>query len=361
MLVNRIVLILMVLFVSSVLGEVGSSFADQTNAFKINGKKYRVIDIMKEEEASFYEIEKQKYEIIERMAKEKYLEIFFTKLAKDQKKSVQVARKNYMEQNVKISDSEIKNTLKKYKDYPQLKKLSAAEQRVQIRGFLQGSKSQAVIAGIIKAGMDKKKLVISYPKPSAPIYKVVANSNDPMRFGPNAGDISSSSKVCNKKKCPITVIEYSEFQCPYCVRVLPTVKRLMTEYKGKVRWIVRDFPLSFHDRARPAAIAAHCAKKQGHYWTMYNALFADQRDLSDKKIMSHAKDMKGLNFAKWQSCITKPGPINAQIDKNFQSGQKFGVTGTPAFFINGRRISGAQPYDKFKEIFDDELNNGRKS
>ena len=352
---------LIVLFVNSVMGEIGFSFASEVNAFKIDGKKYRVSDIMKEEEASFYEIEKQKYEIIERMAKEKYLESFFGKLAKEQKKSVQVARKEYMEQNVKISDSEIKSTLKKYKDYPQLKKLSAEEQRVQIRGFLQGSKSQEVIEAIIKAGMAKKKLVISYPKPREPVYKVVANGNDPMRFGPNAADISTSSKVCNKKKCPITVIEYSEFQCPYCVRVLPTVKRLMTEYKGQVRWIVRDFPLSFHDRARPAAIAAHCAKKQGHYWTMYNALFSDQRDLSDKRIMSHAKGMKGLNFAKWETCRKNPGPIKAQIDKNFQSGQKFGVTGTPAFFINGRRISGAQPYGKFKEIFDEELSNGRKS
>jgi protein-disulfide isomerase len=135
----------------------------------------------------------------------------------------------------------------------------------------------------------------------------------------------------------------------------------MTEYSGKVRWIVRDFPLSFHDRARPAAIAAKCAQNQGKYWEMYAALFDNQRDLSDKAFEDSAKKIK-LDMDKWKQCVSSPAAVTALIDENFESGQKFGVTGTPAFFINGRRLSGALPYEKFKEIFDDELaKRGRKS
>ena len=134
----------------------------------------------------------------------------------------------------------------------------------------------------------------------------------------------------------------------------------MAEYKGQVRWIVRDFPLSFHDRARPAAVAAKCAHKQGKYWDMYFKLFENQRSLSDKDFEKYAKDIK-VDFKKWRACVKNPSSVMALIDANFQSGQKVGVTGTPAFFINGKRLSGAQPYEKFKEVFEEELKAKRKS
>ena len=165
---------------------------------------------------------------------------------------------------------------------------------------------------------------------------------------------------CAGEACPITVVEFSEFQCPFCERVLPAVRQLLNDYKGKVRWIVRDFPLGFHKRARPAAVAARCAKQQGKYWEMYEELFKNQRSLEDEDLKKYAKNV-GLNLDKFLKCFGNPEDQLKVIEKNFRSGEELGVTGTPAFFINGRRIAGALPYDEFKRIFEEELQNlGKK-
>ena len=154
-------------------------------------------------------------------------------------------------------------------------------------------------------------------------------------------------------------MEYSEFQCPFCSKVVPDTKRILAEYKGKIRWIVRDFPLSFHDRAKPAAIAAKCAAEQGKYWNMYSQLFDNQRNLGDSDLKSYA-DKIGLDKGKYDQCVANPGPMEAKIEKNMQTGMALGVSGTPAFFINGRRLSGAMPYSEFKRIIDDELSGKKK-
>ena len=134
------------------------------------------------------------------------------------------------------------------------------------------------------------------------------------------------------------------------------VRQLLNDYKGKVRWVVRDFPLGFHKRARPAAVAARCAKDQGKYWEMYEELFKNQRSLEDEDLKKYAKNI-GLQLDKFQKCFENPTEQLKIIEKNFKSGEELGVTGTPAFFINGRRIAGALPYEEFKRIFDEELQN----
>jgi protein-disulfide isomerase len=327
-------------------------FGDDTVAFKIDNRSVKVEDLFKNDQSAFFEIEKQKYDLIERMAHEQYLDFYWQQLAKKQSMSVEQAKSDYMKKNIKITDKEVAETIERFKEYPQLKKLSKEEQEKQVRGFLEQNKEQEVTGGIIAAATSKKELQIVYPKPQEPVFNIEVTANDPVRYGPEMSDVNP--KGCKGNDCQITVVEYSEFQCPFCVRVLPTVKRLMSEYSGKARWIVRDFPLSFHDRARPAAVAAKCAQQQGKYWDMYAALFDNQKDLSDKAFDEAAKKAK-LDQDKFKKCVSSPAAVNAMIDANFESGQKYGVTGTPAFFINGRRLSGALPYEKFKEIFDEEL------
>jgi protein-disulfide isomerase len=136
---------------------------------------------------------------------------------------------------------------------------------------------------------------------------------------------------------------------------------LLTDYKGKIRWTVRDFPLDFHARARPAAIAAHCAAKQGKYWHMYRSLFENQTKLSDADFKKYAGGIKGLDMAAWEKCVAAPADVLAIIDANMRTGSQNGVSGTPAFFINGRRLSGALPYEEFKRVIEDELKSGIKA
>ena len=115
----------------------------------------------------------------------------------------------------------------------------------------------------------------------------------------------------------------------------------------------RHFPLAMHNRAQPAAEATDCANEQGKFWEFHDKLFAAQQKLTDEDFKQHATDL-GLDMEKFNQCYTS-GKYKADVQKDFADGQKAGVTGTPAFFVNGRFLSGAQPFENFKAIIDEEL------
>ncbi len=160
------------------------------------------------------------------------------------------------------------------------------------------------------------------------------------------------------EQAPITIVEFSDYECPFCKRAEPTVKKVLETYGDKVRLVYRHFPLEFHATARPAAEASACAAAQGKFWEYHDKLFASP-DLSDAKLKALAGEV-GLDQAKFDECFAKK-QFKADIDKDMADASSVGVTGTPAFFINGRMLSGAQPFEKFKEIIDDELSRSSKS
>ena len=151
----------------------------------------------------------------------------------------------------------------------------------------------------------------------------------------------------------VTIVEFSDFECPYCSTAEETVKRVMKEYEGKVRLVYRDYPLPFHPNAGKAAEAAHCAGDQDKYWEMHEKLFANQKALAPDALKGHAKEL-GLDQGKFDTCLDK-GEKAAMVESNRKEGEKVGVTGTPAFFINGYMLSGAQPFEEFKSLIDAEL------
>jgi len=152
---------------------------------------------------------------------------------------------------------------------------------------------------------------------------------------------------------PIEIIEFSDFQCPYCLRAAPTVNQVLKTYGDKVRFVYRHYPLPGHPNARPAAEAAACAAEQGQFWPYHDRLFADPSKLNQNDLRQSAAAV-GLDTAKFDSCISSH-KAKATVDADMQAGQEAGVDATPAFFINGRAISGAQPFDLFKRIIDEEL------
>jgi protein-disulfide isomerase len=154
-------------------------------------------------------------------------------------------------------------------------------------------------------------------------------------------------------KAPVTIVEFSDYQCPFCKKAEESVDKVMKAYGDKVRLVFRDFPLPMHPNARPASEAASCANDQGKFWEYHAKLFGNQGALSEDNLKGYAKDV-GLDEAKFAKCLADK-PFKAVIDKDIEDGSKVGVTGTPAFFINGRMISGAQPFEKFKEVIDEEL------
>lgn len=326
-------------------------------AFRVYGTTVTMDEVSKDKQGDFYEIERKKYDLIEGMAQERYLQAFWEKKANDAKSSTDAARRSYMEKNVKVSDKEVKEMIDKYKDNPQFSKFSKDEQQKQIRDYLRERASRSVEMNIIKQGQKNGELVINYPQPKEPLFQLSLTDADHTRFGPSAEDTKPMG--CDKKSCPITVVEYSEFQCPYCSRAIPAIKRVLADYRGKISWTVRDFPLSFHDRARPAAVAAHCAGDQGKFWNMYQAIFDNQNDLQDENLKKYAAKVV-TDKAKWEECFKNPTAKDPVIQTNMESGMKVGVTGTPAFFINGRRLSGAVPYEEYKRIIDEEMSRRKK-
>lgn len=151
----------------------------------------------------------------------------------------------------------------------------------------------------------------------------------------------------------ITIVQFAEFQCPYCGKARGSVDKVMANYPGQVRFVFRDFPLEFHDKAIPAALAANCAGKQDKYWPVHDAFMADQQSLTEADIQRVAK-AAALDLPTWEECRKDPAMV-AEIKKDQADGAAVGVTGTPAFFINGVFINGAQPYEKFKAIVDADL------
>ena len=346
-----------VLFIGSSMASIGAHAEDRNQAaFKIAGKVTTMDEVYRQDQAGFYDLDKKRYELVERLAKEQFLDYFWQQRAKESGKSIAEAKKNYEEKNLKVTDREVQETLEKFKEHPSLAKLDKKEQEKQVREYLLERGRRDLYDGIVDSGIKKGELVIAVQEPEEPVYAVPVNADDVMRYGPEVGDTKPVG--CKGDDCAITIVEYSEFQCPFCSRVQPDVKRILSEFKGKIRWTVRDFPLSFHDRARPAAISAKCAAEQGKYWNMYSILFDNQRNLSDSDLKSYAEKI-GLDKGKYEKCVANPSLVESKIDRNFQSGVALGVSGTPAFFINGRRLSGAMPYSEFKRVIDEELS-GKK-
>ncbi len=173
---------------------------------------------------------------------------------------------------------------------------------------------------------------------------------DPPRVTVNIPD---GWPVKGPAKAPVTLVEFSDFQCPYCKRAEPTVAQLITDYGDKLRFAYRDYPLSFHPRAMPASIAAHCAQDQGKWWDFHNNLMKEQGDLSDDDLKKRAGAL-GLDVNAFTACYDAKKPQD-MIQAAFDDGMSLGVTGTPTFFVNGRMMVGAKPLEEFRDVIDEEL------
>ncbi|WCL50295.1 DsbA family protein [Leptospira sp. GIMC2001] len=183
-------------------------------------------------------------------------------------------------------------------------------------------------------------------------YNVAMNVQDPptIRHEVPEGDNPS----IGSKNAKVTIIEFSDFECPFCKRSQDVNKRLREKYKDKIRWVFRDFPLDFHENAMYAHAAANCAIPQDKYWEFFDILFENSGNLG-KGNVDYLATKAGLDKGKYQECMSKEESLVAEIRSDMSEGQKFGVTGTPAFFINGIFVSGALPFENFDEIIKKEL------
>lgn len=155
------------------------------------------------------------------------------------------------------------------------------------------------------------------------------------------------------KDAPVTLIEYTDYECSYCKRVQTTVESLLKEYPDKIRFATMCNPLSFHKRALPAALASRAARKQGKFWEMHHLLFENNKALGDANLVKYAEEL-GLNIEQFNA-DRKDENLKKEIQREQAQAIKFGATGTPAFFVNGKKLSGAKPLAQFKAAVEDAL------
>ncbi|MAI26708.1 MAG: thioredoxin domain-containing protein [Myxococcota bacterium] len=155
------------------------------------------------------------------------------------------------------------------------------------------------------------------------------------------------------ENAPVTIVEFSDFECPYCSRVVPTIKQIAAQYPDQVRIVYRHLPLSFHANAKLASQASLCADQQDQFWAFHDLLFEKQKEMKRENLMAHATALN-LDMAAFESCIDSPETV-ALVDADIAAAAEIGATGTPAFYVNGIMLSGAQPFENFQTVIDAEL------
>ena len=173
---------------------------------------------------------------------------------------------------------------------------------------------------------------------------------DPPRV---AIDIPDDASGTGPKNAPVTIVEFTDYQCPYCHRAQDVVDQILQQYEGKVRLVHLDFPLENHPGAVPAARAARCAGEQGRFWDFHRSLMTQKGSLDQADLTSRAATLK-LDAGDFAECLASDRHLETILEE-LEQGSDLGVTGTPAYFINGRMVSGAQPFPAFAEIIDAEL------
>lgn len=168
---------------------------------------------------------------------------------------------------------------------------------------------------------------------------------------------SDGNPAKGNKDASVTIVEFSDFQCPYCGRffakTLPSIEENYIK-TGKAKLVFRNFPLGFHPNAQKAAEASECANEQDKFWEYHDKLFENQNELDALSLKKFAKDL-GLDSQKFDACLDS-GKMASEVLKDFSDGSKYGVSGTPTFFINGISLVGAQSYASFQQIIEQELN-----
>jgi protein-disulfide isomerase len=217
--------------------------------------------------------------------------------------------------------------------------------------------------GVIDLGNQKVPFIAS----SDLRYVVFAAAED-VTVDPSKAVMDKISLKGEPSKGPanakVTIVEYSDFQCPFCSKGYNTMeKEVLPQYKDKVKFYYKHYPLPFHPWAEPAAVATECAKQQKPeaFWKLYAAFFENQSQITKDNVKQKSTEWladQKIDMAKWNDCVDNNKAL-PQVKAQMAEGGTVGVRGTPGFIINGRLVSGAQPAQNFKNIIDDELTSSK--
>lgn len=305
----------------------------------IGSEKITMADLDKELRGQFraldQELQEQKHRLREQGLEALIAQKLVSMEAKKQGVPEDEMLKKHVEAQVtKPTDEEIKAFYDSQAGMPGLPSFEEAKDR--IANYLMAERNRKVMFDFFDKLKSEQTVTISLPEPELPKVDVAAT-------GPSKGPDNAK----------VTIVTFSDFECPFCSRVNPALEQVMETYEGQVRVVFRDYPLAFHANAPKASEAGHCAHEQGKFWEMHDKLFANQKALQPAQLKGYAEEI-GLDKAKFDACLDS-GRMAEVVKKNMEDGEAAGVQGTPAFFVNGTMLSGALPFEEFKKVIDKEL------
>jgi len=282
-------------------------------------------------------LEEQRYEILDQRLDQLIGERLLAQEAKRRSISVEeLLKTEVFAKAPDVPDSEVTAFINQNRG--RLPKMDDKELRLKVWDHLRSQKVNEQRQSYVQGLRGQSKVTVLLQEPTSARYDV-------------SGDRGFSRGA---KDAPVTIVEFSDFQCPFCKTANTTVKQVLDKYPGKVRLVFRDYPLaSLHPQAPKAHEAARCAADQAKFWEYHDVLFEQSPKLSVPELKRYAQDLK-LDATAFDQCLDS-GKHTAEVDKDFQEGAGLGLTGTPSFFINGKQVVGAQPLATFQRIVDGEL------
>lgn len=310
---------------------------DQSTAFELNGKKYTKAEVFKGIESDIFDLEQKIFDA----KMNKIRSFLLEKFMKDDPRKKGLTNDQFLEKfisnQVKITDKEINDFIAERK-IP--KEHQTAEIKQKIENYLAIGKKKEAVQNWINQKTAKSPVNIFIQKPQRPVFDVVVG--DSPTFG--------------GKDAKVTIVEFSDFQCPFCAKAVDVLKELKSKYGDKIQVAFRNFPLPFHSHAKIAAVAGLCAREQGDdkFWKMHDTMFANQHEKLDKGNLKNLAKKIGLDSGKFDSCLDSEKYM-AKVEEDMKYGQEVGVKSTPTFFVNGQLVNGAQSLEVFSEIIDSQL------
>ncbi len=295
-------------------------------------------ELIGSDKLDFFELKKREYELkMDRLNK-----LLVEKLIGAEAKKANMSLDDYI--NKKVTKGDIKISDKEYKKFVADKRIPESQINPQIKerimSYLQTQKKQDMIQEYVAKLSRGTTVEVYFSKPKVEMAVEVGNA-----------------PVAGKADAPVTIVEFSDFQCPFCARGAQTATEVKKKYGNKVRIAFRHFPLPMHREAKSASEASMCVNEQStdKFWKYHDILFKNQDKMDTASLEKYAKDV-GADVAKFNECV-KSGKYKQLVEQDMEYGEKIGVKSTPTFFVNGQLVSGAVPIETFSEIIDEELSN----
>lgn len=301
----------------------------------LEGRTLMRSELTAEERVKLHEAELQLYKTKEAIAAQRYVAQKRADLEKSG--SPREAAERELFKSKAVTDAEVSAFLSDKADNPSLAQMPEAQRKNVVRSYLEMEARQKAANAYVAAAQKSGAITMAAERPEQPRLEVPHGDN----------------VVIGAKDARVTIVVFTDYQCPFCKRVEPTLKEALKKYEGKIKLVVRDFPLSFHPEAHPAALAATCAQNQGQFEAMKDGLFNHQESLSNDLYVRLARELK-LDAAKFDACRKDP-KTEWSVRQDIRDGETLGVNGTPALFINGRKAAGALNLDELSRLIDEEL------